>query len=58
MPGFYAERLNTDSVFYGGGNVGNGSGVMAEPQGCHGRPHSIQLTLPPLGTLILERKGG
>jgi 1,4-alpha-glucan branching enzyme len=58
MPGFYAERLNTDSVFYGGSNVGNGGGVMAEPQGWHGRPHSIDLTLPPLGTLILERKGG
>ncbi|HJR21606.1 MAG TPA: 1,4-alpha-glucan branching protein GlgB, partial [Dongiaceae bacterium] len=58
MPGFYAERLNTDSAFYGGSNVGNGGGLMAEPQGWHGRPHSINLTLPPLGTLILERKGG
>ena len=43
MPGFYAERLNTDSAFYGGSNVGNGGGVMAEPQGWHGRPHSIEL---------------
>jgi 1,4-alpha-glucan branching enzyme len=58
LPGFYAERLNTDSAFYGGSNVGNGGGVMADPQGWHGRPHSIDLTLPPLGTLILERKGG
>ncbi|WP_119300612.1 1,4-alpha-glucan branching protein GlgB [Dongia deserti] len=55
-PGFYAERINTDSAFYGGSNVGNGSGVLAEPQGWHGRPYSIELTLPPLGTLILERK--
>jgi 1,4-alpha-glucan branching enzyme len=54
--GFYAERINTDSVFYGGSNVGNGAGVSAEPQGWHGRPYSIELTLPPLGTLILERK--
>jgi 1,4-alpha-glucan branching enzyme len=54
-PGFYAERLNTDSLFYGGSNVGNGGGVFAEPQGWHGRPYSIELTLPPLGTLILER---
>ena len=58
MPGFYAERLNTDSAFYGGSNVGNGGGMMAEPQGWHGRPHSISLTLPPLSTVILERKGG
>jgi 1,4-alpha-glucan branching enzyme len=57
-PGFYAERINTDSVFYGGSNVGNGSGVSAEPHAWHGRPYSIELTLPPLGTLILERKGG
>jgi 1,4-alpha-glucan branching enzyme len=55
-PGFYAERINTDSMFYGGSNVGNGSGVFAEQLGWHGRPYSIDLTLPPLGTLILERK--
>jgi 1,4-alpha-glucan branching enzyme len=55
-PGFYAERINTDSIFYGGSNVGNGSGVPAEPASWHGRPYSIDLTLPPLGTLILERK--
>src|SRR5687767_6465256 len=48
-PGFYAERINTDSVFYGGSNVGNGSGVSAEPHAWHGRPYSIELTLPPLG---------
>lgn len=54
--GFYAERINTDSVFYGGSNVGNGSGVLAEERPWHGRPCSIELTLPPLGTLILERK--
>ena len=56
MPGHYVERINTDSAFYGGSNVGNGAGVTAEPIGCHGRPCSIELTLPPLGTLILERK--
>jgi 1,4-alpha-glucan branching enzyme len=31
---------------------------MAEPHGWHGRPYSVDLTLPPLGTVILERKGG
>ncbi len=55
-PGFYAERLNTDSAFYGGSNVGNGGGRHAEPVPWHGRPYSIDLTLPPLGTLILERQ--
>ena len=30
-PGFYTERLNTDAGCYGGGNIGNGGGVAAEP---------------------------
>ncbi len=53
--GHYAERINTNSAFYGGSNVGNGGGVSAEALPWHGRPHSIDLTLPPLSTLILER---
>jgi 1,4-alpha-glucan branching enzyme len=57
MPGVYAERINTDSTFYGGSNVGNGGGISAEPLPWHGRPCSITLTLPPLATVILERKG-
>jgi 1,4-alpha-glucan branching enzyme len=56
-PGFYAERINTDSLFYGGSNVGNGGGISAEAVAWHGRPHSLDLTLPPLGTLILEWRG-
>jgi len=54
LPGHYVERLNTDSVIYGGSNVGNLGGVAAEPRASHGRPHSIELTLPPLATLLLE----
>jgi 1,4-alpha-glucan branching enzyme len=30
--------------------------VMAKPIPWHGRPFSIDLTLPPLGTLLLERR--
>jgi 1,4-alpha-glucan branching enzyme len=56
LPGFYAERVNSDSAFYGGSNVGNGGGVMAEPVPWHGRPFSVDITLPPLGTLVLERR--
>jgi 1,4-alpha-glucan branching enzyme len=56
MPGHYVERVNTDSLFYGGGNIGNGSGVTAESIPWHGRPYSIELTLPPLATLIIERQ--
>ena len=52
-PGFYREALNSDAATYGGSNLGNGGGVTAEPVPWHGRPHSIALTLPPLGGLIL-----
>jgi 1,4-alpha-glucan branching enzyme len=52
--GHYTEVLNTDAAVYGGSNVGNLGGVASEPIPSHGRPHSIELTLPPLATLILR----
>jgi 1,4-alpha-glucan branching enzyme len=55
-PGFYQEVLNTDASDYGGGNVGNLGGVEAEATGSHGQSCSLELTLPPLGTLILARR--
>jgi 1,4-alpha-glucan branching enzyme len=59
-PGFYRERLNTDSALYQGSNVGNGGGLRAEPIAWNGRPYSIAATLPPLATLFfsLERGAG
>jgi 1,4-alpha-glucan branching enzyme len=54
--GFYVERLNTDSALYGGSDVGNAGGVMANAIECHGRSHSVDLTLPPLATLVLTPK--
>jgi 1,4-alpha-glucan branching enzyme len=54
--GYYRERLNTDAEVYGGANIGNGGGVTADDVGSHGRPHSLALTLPPLGTVILEHQ--
>jgi 1,4-alpha-glucan branching enzyme len=53
-PGRYVECFNSDSAYYGGGNVGNGS-IDAEPQAHAGRPCSLRLTLPPLGALVLTR---
>ena len=53
--GDYRERLNTDSVYYGGSNTGTPLGVAtAEPVGWHGQPHSIVVTLPPLATVLLQ----
>ncbi len=52
-PGWYAERLNSDSTFYGGSDVANG-GAQAEDTPWMGQPWSITLSLPPLGALLLE----
>jgi 1,4-alpha-glucan branching enzyme len=55
--GYYRERLNSDAVWYGGGNVGNTGGLHTDAIPAHGRPQSIDLTIPPLGALLftLER---
>jgi 1,4-alpha-glucan branching enzyme len=55
--GGWAEILNTDAQIYGGSNVGNGGWVQAERQPAHGQPFSLELTLPPLATLLLRRGG-
>jgi len=51
--GSYRELFNSDSSHYGGGDVGNGGSLQAQPIPWMGRPASIQLTLPPLGGVIL-----
>ncbi|MBI4270962.1 MAG: 1,4-alpha-glucan branching protein GlgB [Candidatus Rokubacteria bacterium] len=51
-PGVWRERLNTDAAAYGGGGTGNAGGVWTEPVPWHGQPHSVVLTLPPLGALF------
>jgi 1,4-alpha-glucan branching enzyme len=55
QPGLYRERLNTDSQFYGGSNVGTPLGAaQAQPLPCHGRDWSVLLNLPPLATVLLQ----
>jgi 1,4-alpha-glucan branching enzyme len=53
--GRWEEALNTDSEHYGGSNLGNLGGAMADVPGWHGQPASAELTLPPLSALILRR---
>jgi 1,4-alpha-glucan branching enzyme len=53
-PGRWTELLNTDSRHYGGGDVGNGGAVEAEPIGWHDQPCSAEVTLPPLGVVWLR----
>ncbi|MBA4105778.1 MAG: 1,4-alpha-glucan branching enzyme [Pirellula sp.] len=56
--GWYGEIFNSDSAYYGGSNVGNYPGVMAEKSESHGRPFSISLTLPPLSVVVLKPTRG
>jgi 1,4-alpha-glucan branching enzyme len=53
-PGHYRELLNSDASWYGGSNVGNLGDVEAAPVPAHGRPYSLDLTLPPLGGIVLK----
>jgi 1,4-alpha-glucan branching enzyme len=53
-PGDYPEVLNTDSACYGGSGVGNLGAARSDEEEKHGRPHSIRLTLPPLGAIVFE----
>ena len=52
--GPYTEVLNTDAGFYAGSGVGNAGRVDAEQHEAHGRPFSLVLDLPPLGSLVLK----
>jgi len=51
---FYEEVLNSDSSSYGGSNMGNYGGVMADKREWSGRPCSIEITLPPLAVIVLK----
>jgi 1,4-alpha-glucan branching enzyme len=55
-PGVYRELLNSDSQRYSGSNTINLGPVASEPGACQGQPHSIVLTLPPLGAIFLKRE--
>ncbi|MGH8945983.1 MAG: 1,4-alpha-glucan branching protein GlgB [Acidimicrobiia bacterium] len=59
VPGRWEEILNTDAPVYGGSGQGNLGGVDTGPLAVphHGRPHSVDLTLPPLATLFLKYEG-
>jgi hypothetical protein len=50
--GFWREALNSDAEMYGGSNMGNSGGVFATPEGFHGRPCRMSVTLPPLSVVF------
>jgi 1,4-alpha-glucan branching enzyme len=52
--GYWREILNSDAKEYGGSGHGNLGGMEASPIPFHGRPYSLNLTLPPLGVIFLK----
>jgi 1,4-alpha-glucan branching enzyme len=54
-PGAYREVLNTDSEYYGGSNCGNAGVIAVQEIPWMGYGHSIEVTLPPLAALFLQR---
>ena len=52
--GFWREVINTNSEFYGGSGLGNEGGRAAEDQPADGFSQSLNLTLPPLSTLVFK----
>ena len=56
--GFWRELLNGDAEQYWGSSQSNVGGVEAEPLDWHGRPYSLNLTLPPLASVFFRSEGG
>jgi len=54
-PGRHAEILNSDSLHYGGSNIGNAGGVETDTVPWMNLPYSLELTLPPLAAIVIAR---
>jgi len=52
--GIWKEILNSDAQEYGGSGLGNMGQVVALESPCHGRPFSLELTLPPLAVMFFK----
>jgi 1,4-alpha-glucan branching enzyme len=54
LDGYWKEILNSDAPLYGGSGQGNFGGLPAAPLPIHGRPFSLNMTLPPLGIVVFQ----
>ncbi len=52
--GRYREVLNSDAEHYGGGNVGNAGMLQTDSMAWHAHTQSMDVTVPPLGMVILK----
>ena len=57
LAGQWREIANTDFRFYGGSDMGNDGGAATTPNPAHGEQQSLELTLPPLSTIMLRADG-
>jgi 1,4-alpha-glucan branching enzyme len=53
--GLWREILNSDAQEYDGSGQGNFGAVVAETTFFHGRPYSVNITLPPLAIVYFKR---
>jgi len=51
-PGRWDERFNSDATIYGGSGHGNLGVIATVPVPSHGHPHSLVVSVPPLGALV------
>jgi 1,4-alpha-glucan branching enzyme len=52
--GPWREVLNSDAAIYGGSNLGNLGGVVADEYKTHNQPYSAEFTLPPLSIIAFK----
>lgn len=57
MGGFWKEILNSDALVYGGSGQGNLGRAESQPVSFHGRPYSLEITLPPLAAVFFKWEG-
>jgi len=55
--GYHKEIFNSDAAIYGGSNVGNPLGAQSSNTPWQGRNDSIEITVPPLATVVFEIEG-
>jgi len=53
--GQYQEVVNSDASIYGGSNAGNGGEISTQAQPWMNHPVSAELTIPPLGVIVLKK---
>jgi len=58
IEGRWKEILNSDAPLYGGSGQGNEGCLETAPLPIHGRPFSLNMTLPPLGVLVFKPEDG